>query len=231
MWYNLAMGKTIVFMGPGAFQKVIGDVKSRQLKAATNTVNITAAISRQNAQRLMRRNFTLRNTFTEKSVIYAKCPPGVTRLQDVKSEMGLLPKAGYMETQEKGGRKTSPTGANLIIPNTNARMGNNAFRVKKFYQYSNIRANFEKRQGSSKMALAVAAYNAAHSKGFIRINNTIFQVLRFKPKGDNRMFTARPILNLKHKSVFVPARPWMQPAIDYAQRLMPDIYGKEMDKL
>ena len=79
------------------------------------------------------------------------------------------------------------------------------------------------------MALAVAAYNAAKSKGFVRVNNTIFQVLKFKP--DNRLFSSRPILNLKHKSVFVPARPWMQPAIDFAQNLMQDIYNKEMDKL
>lgn len=225
------MGKTIIFKGINAFQKVVDDVKSKQLKAAINTVNITAAVSRKNAQRLIREKFTLRNTFTEKSVVYAKCPSGVRKLEDVKSEIGLLPKAGYMATQETGGRKTAPSGANLIIPNTNARMGNNAFRVKRFYLYSNIKANFKKRQNRSKMALAVAAYNAAHSKGFIRINNTIFQVLRFKPKGDNRMFTSRPILNMKHRSVFVPARPWMKPAVDYAQRLMPDIYEKEMDKL
>lgn len=230
------MGKTIILKGIDAFDKALEDVKRRQLKAAINTVNIIAAISRQNAQRLIRKNFTLRNNFTENSVIYSKCPPGVSRLKDVKSEMGLLPKAGYMARQETGGTKTSDTGKNLIIPNTNARLGSNSNRVKKFYQYSNIRTNFKPRvvngRGSrSKMALAVAAYNAAKSKGFIRINGTIFQVLRFKPKGDNRMFTAKPILNMKHKSVFVPARPWMQPAIDFANNLMQDIFNQEMDKL
>ena len=228
------MGKTIVIKGVNAFQKIAHDVSIRQLKAAVNTVNITAAISRQNAQRMMQKNFTLRNTFTQNSVIYSKCPPGVSQLKNVKSEMGLLPKAGYMALQETGGKKTSPTSSNLIIPNTNARLGSNSNRVKKFYQYSNIRQNLKPRTvngqpSNSKMALAVAAYNAAKSKGFVRVNNTIFQVLKFKP--DNRLFSSRPILNLKYKSVFVPARPWMQPAIDFAQNLMQDIYNKEMDKL
>lgn len=230
------MGKTIVIKGIKSFEKVVEDVKKTQLKAAINTVNIIAAISRQNAQRLIRKKFTTRNNFTENSVIYAKCPPGVSRLQDVKSEMGLLPKAGYMATQETGGTKRAPSGANLIIPNTNARMGNNAFRVKKFYQYSNIKTNFKPRvvngrPSRSKLALAVAAKNAAMSKGFIRIKNTIFQVKSFKKKGDNRMFTSRPILNMKHKSVHIPARPWMQPAVDFANNLMQDVYNQEMDKL
>lgn len=228
------MGKTIVVKGINAFEKIAKDVSLKQLKAAINTVNITAAVSRQNAQRLMQKNFTLRNTFTQNSVIYSKCPSGVSQLKNVKSEMGLLPKAGYMALQETGGKKTAPTSSNLIIPNTNARLGSNSNRVKKFYQYSNIRQNLKPRTingtpSRSKMALAVAAYNAAKSKGFVRVNNTIFQVLRFKP--DNRLFSSRPILNLKHKSVFVPARPWMEPAIDFAQNLMQDIYNKEMDKL
>lgn len=230
------MGKKIVFKGVDAFVKVIEDVKRKQLKAAITTINITAAVARQNAQRLMRKNFTLRNKFTENSVIYTKCPPGVSRLKDVKSEMGLLPKAGYMAQQETGGRKTSKSGANLIIPNTNARGGSNSNTVRKFYRYTNIKQNFKPRAvngrpSKSKMALAVAAYNAANSKGFIRINNTIFQVTKFNPKKDNRLFVAKPILNIKFKSVSIPARPWMQPAIDFADNLIPDIFEKEMDKL
>lgn len=230
------MGKTIVFKGIDAFSKVMDDVKRKQLKAAITTINITAAIARQNAQRLMRKNFTLRNKFTENSVIYAKCPPGVSRLQDVKSEMGLLPKAEYMAKQETGGTKRSASGANLNIPNTNARGGSNTNTVRKFYRYTNIKQNFKPRTvngraSRSKMALAVAAYNAANSKGFIRINNTIFQVTRFNPKKDNRLFIAKPILNFKFKSVSLPARPWMQPAIDFADNLIPNIFEQEMDKL
>lgn len=219
-----------------SFTEVVNDVNKKMLKAGVNTVNIIAAISRQNAQRLIRRKFTLRNKFTENSVIYTKCRPGVSRFSDVKSEMGLLPGAGYMALQETGGTKRASSGSNLIIPNTNARLGNNANQVRKFYRYSNIRQNFKPRVANgrpsrSKMALAVAAYNAAKSRGFIRINNTIFQVRKFKPKGDNRMFTSTPILNLKHSSVHISARPWMRPAIDFANNLMQDIFNKEMNKL
>lgn len=224
------MANTIVFKGANAFQKVLHDVEIKQLKACVNTVNITAAVGRQNAQRLIRQNFTLRNKFTENSVVYSKCPPGTSKLENIKSEMGLLPKAGYMELQEKGGTKRSSTGKNLMIPNTNARVGrSNAKKVAASYRYFNIRQKLKPRQNNSKMALAVAAYNAAKDKGFIRINDTIFQVLKFKP--DNRLFSSRPILNLKHQSVQIHAEPWMAPAADYARKLMQDIYNREMDKL
>lgn len=228
------MAKTIVFKGVDAFVKCTEDVKKKQLKAAITAVNMTAAVARQNAQRLIRKKFTTRNNFTENSVIYAKCPPGVSKLKNVKSEMGLLPKAKYMELQENGGKKKSPSGANLIIPNTNARGGSNANTVRRFYRYSNIKANFHPRvvngrPSRSKMALFVAAYNAAQHKGFIRINNTIFQVKSWPKKGGK--FRAKPILNLKRSTVWIPARPWMKPAIDYAENLQPEFYAKAMDKL
>lgn len=230
------MGAKIVFKGVDAYAKVLHDVKQKQLKAAITAVNMTAAVARQNAQKLMRKKFTIRNDFTPNSVIYAKCPPGVTKLKDVKSELGLLPKARYMAQQETGGQKRSSTGSNLIIPNTTARLGSNTNTVRKFYRYSNIKTNFhprvvDGRPSKSKMALAVAAANAAQRRGFIRINNTIFQVFRFQPKKDHRMFIAKPILNLKHSTVWIPARPWMQPAIEYAENLTPEFYKKAMDEL
>lgn len=228
------MGSTIRFKGVDAFVKVTQDVKKKQLKASINAINMTAAVARQNAQRLIRKKFTNRNNFTENSVIYAKCPPGVSRLKDVKSEMGLLPKAKYMELQEKGGKKKSPSGANLIIPNSNARGGSNVNTVRRFYRYSNIKSKFhprvvDGRPSRSKMALGVAAYNAAQQKGFIRINSTIFQVKSWPKKGAK--FRAKPILNLKHSTVWIPARPWMKPAIDYAENLIPDFYKRAMDEL
>lgn len=81
------------------------------------------------------------------------------------------------------------------------------------------------------MALAVAAFNAAKSKGFIRINNTIFHVTRFEPKRDNRMFIAKPVLNLAHKSTYTPQKEWLYPASIYAARMMQDIFNTQMDKL
>ena len=137
-----------------------------------------------------------------------------------------------MARQEEGGVRKNPSGSNLVIPNTNARKGqSNSALVSNRYRYTGIRQKFYKRQSDSKMALAVAAFNAAQNKGFIRINNTIFQVQRFEPKRDNRMFIAKPILNMKHNSTVTPKKEWLKPSSEYASNLMQKIFNQEMDKL
>lgn len=125
-----------------SMSEVCKDVERKFIKAGIATVNNLAAVSRANAQRNIKEKFTTRNNFTVNSVVFDKCDPNVQTLSEIKAEMGLLPKAGYMRLQETGGVKTAKTGANLIIPTTNARLGNNAYRVKEFYKYKNVRNNF-----------------------------------------------------------------------------------------
>lgn len=222
-------------MGKATFVKSIqeacSDAQRKTIVAGRNTVNKTAFIGRKNAMRTISERFTLRNDFVLKSLHVDQCPKSVSNLSDIKAMLGMSERAKFMALQETGGTKKSPTGRNLIIPNTNARQGNNANKVKSSYRYSNIRKNFKSRQNRSKIALAIAAKNAAMSRGFIRINDTIFQVQKFMPKKDNRMFISKPILNLKLRSVFIHQNQWMQPATDFALNLMQDIFNQEMEKL
>lgn len=214
-----------------SFDELEKSVQKKFIQAGVNTVNIVAATARSNAQKEIQKKFTLRNAFTLKGVQFTQCRRSVSSLSDIKSVVGIDEKRGYMARQETGGEKKSPSGKNLIIPNTNARKSGKASPVAARYRYSSVMTNFYKRSSKSKMALAVAAFNAAKNKGFIRINNGIFQVTKFMKKKDNRMFVAKPVLNLKHKSTYTPKSEWLEPASDFAARLMQKIFNEQMDSL
>lgn len=224
------MGKTIKM---NSFQDVCKDVEQRFVKAGIKTVNIVAASARNNAISNIEKDFTLRNDFTTKGVVFTPCSSSVRTLKDIMSETGIDERRGYMARQETGGVKKNPSGNNLIIPNTNARGTSNKNKVKSKFFYRNIRHNFKPRQNSSKLALAVAAKNASMvtGGGFIRINQTIFHVTKFMKKGDNRMFISKPVLNLTRMSVQIKEKPWLVPASDYAAQMMQDVFNKQMDAL
>lgn len=217
------------------FDAAVSDAHKSMLKAAALTLNQAAYQASQSAKENVKSKFVLRNNFTANSIRYTKCPRADS-IANMKSETGILERAGYMARQEEGGRKTAPGNKNLIIPNTKARGGNNRAVVKNAYRYANLKRNFYPRvvdgkPSKSKMALAVAAKNAADHKGFIRLNETIVQVTRFMPKSSNGMFSAKPILNLKHESVNVPKTEWLRPASDSAASKMQVYFNKSMDSV
>lgn len=222
------MSQTITM---NSFVEICKDVEKRFVKASVNTVNIVAATARKNAQKEIEKNFTLRNNFTLKGVMFTPCASNVKTLNEIVSFAGIDEKRGYMARQETGGVKESSSGSNLIIPQTSARGGSNTRRVMQKYRYSNVKQKLYKRQDSSRMALAVAAFNAAQNHGFIRIDNTIFEVSRFEPKRDNRIFRAKPVINLKYQSTVTPKKEWLAPAADYAAQMMQAVFNKQMDLL
>ena len=215
-----------------SLKEVTEDVNKRFVKAGINTVNIVAATARNNAIRNIQSNFTLRNNFTASGVKFTKCGANVKTLSEISSETGIDERRGYMARQEEGGVRKSTSGANLVIPHTRARKGqSNSGLISSRYRYTAIKQNLKRRQDDSKMALAIAAFNAAQNRGFIRIDNTIFQVSKFEPKRDNRMFIAKPVLNLKFNSTVTPKKEWLRPASEQAANLMQRIFNSEMDKL
>ena len=227
------MGKTILPSGIDAFSKAMKDAERTMIKAATAAVNRTAFTARKNAVSNIEKNFTLRNKFTTKN-IHTQPSPSVNSFSQIKATTGALVQAGYMERQEMGGQKKSPSGANLIIPNTRARGGSNAKKVQSKYFMSNVAANtvrWSSRKGSAKARLVATAATAAKTKKFMRYNNAFFSVTNFRKGKKKVSFRLKEILNLKHKSTYTPAKPWLTPASEYAAKLTPDFYAQEMDKL
>ncbi len=238
IWYsdnsNLCYSKSMTTKIFSSLSQVTADVKHRFIKAGVNTVNIVAATARNNAIRNIQSNFTLRNNFTAKQIVFTKCGQNVKNLSQIKSEAGATEKIPYMERQEQGGIRRNKNGGNLVIPTTKARGGSNSKTVRRSYYYSRIRplvvrgsTNFK----SKKAALVARAFVAAKNHGFIRMNNSIFKVSSFRKNGDNVSFKSTHILNLKYASTYTPKKAWLEPASDYAARMMQEIFNQQMDKL
>lgn len=227
------MSKAIILSGAKAFSKAMKDAEKTMLKAATTAVNKTAFTARKNAVSNIEKNFTLRNNFTTKN-IFTTPSQKATSFENIVAYTGALAPAEYMERQEKGGTKKSPSGKNLIIPNTRARGGSNLKKVQSKYYLSNVQNNsvkWSKRTGSAKARLVATAFIAAKTKKFIRMNNSFFLVNNFHKGKKKVSFKLRQILNLKHKSTLTPAKPWLDPASESASKLMATFYSQEMDKL
>ena len=120
---------TKVFTGKNAFALVVGDIKKCQKIAAVNAVNRVAYTARKNAITNVEKNFTLRNNFTTRNIFTTPAKKSAS-LNDITAYTGALEQIGYMERQETGGTKRSPSGSNLIIPNTRARGGSNSKKVQ-----------------------------------------------------------------------------------------------------
>lgn len=224
---------TKVFTGRNAFSLVIADIKKCQKVAAVNAVNRAAYTARKNAISNVEKNFTLRNNFTTKKIITTPAKKSAS-LNDIVAYTGAVKRIAYMERQEIGGEKRTKSGRNLVIPNTRTRGGSNSNLVSKDFYFRTVKKNTikSKRKGSRKSNLvARAALAADKNDKFIRIGESFFQVTNFR-KGKNTVsFKTKQILNLKHKTTYTPAKPWLEPASEYAANLMQDFYNQEMDKL
>ena len=124
------MAKTIIVK---SLEEAVCDLEKKMVTAGIITVNKVAAIGRKNAERIITEKFTLRSQFTVKALHFDQCKKSVKNIGDIKSTLGIYDRADYMALQESGGTKKSPTGANLIIPNTNARGGSNAKKMQRRY--------------------------------------------------------------------------------------------------
>lgn len=230
------MGKTIIVKGINAYEKAMKDVQCKMGTAAAAAVTKTAFTARKNAISNIEKNFTLRNTFTIRQIFTTPARKS-SNLSNIKAYTGALDPAGYMARQETGGIKTSPSGSNLIIPNTAARGGSNANKVRRRYTYANViinTARWSNRNKSRRARMVATAYYAAKNNKFMRIGDSYFRITKFrKTKGSTPKvkFTARQILNLKHKQTFTPQKKWLEPASEYAANLTPVFYQQEMDKL
>ena len=214
------------------FDEACTDARKTMLKAAALSLNQAAFQASKNAKEIVSSKFTLRNNFTESSIRYTKCARA-TSIADLKSEVGILERAGYMVRQEEGGRKTSPSGSALVIPTTYARRNNPKNKLPASMYYAKIKERLVKMPSGhgSKSANSVArAFVAKNTGGFVRYNDGIFKVTSFKAKGGTVSFKKKLVLNLKHSSTYTPPTPWLTPAAEQAAKNLQVYFNKNMDK-
>lgn len=224
------MGVKIV----SSFAAAIKDAEKNYIRAAKETVNIVAANARKSAQENISRDFTTRNQFTTKSVLYTQCPPSAKSLNDIYSVAGITDRAGYMERQERGGVKSSGSGKNLVIPTTKARGGSDKNLVRQKYYLSSVKQNLVKGKTkfkSHKAATVARAAVASKQNKFIRMNDAFFRVTNFRAVAGRVRFKLQEILNLKHKTTVTPKKPWLEPAAQAAASDIQAIYNSRMAKL
>lgn len=215
------------------FAAAMKDAIFKMIGAAKDTVNIVAAMARKNAQKNIADQFTNRNTFTVNSVRYTQAKKSARKLADIKSETGITERAGYMARQETGGTKKSPSGSNLIIPNTRARGGSNANKVRRKYHYDEVIKNtvsWSTTHKSKRARMVATAFTAQRDKKFMRSNNAFFVISNFRKTKDGVNFQMKEILNLKHKSTETPQNEWLEPASEDAAKEMQAIFNAQMDK-
>ena len=213
--------------------KIFKDAEKKCIKACINTVNIQAASSRKEGIINVKKNFTIRNTWTERNIVYTQCPQNVTNINQIQSEVGATERAEYMERQEKGGIHKPKTGSQLAIPNTMARGGSNNKKVLYKFNYSNIKTVGKALKATTRSCRYVArAFIASKNKLLMSVGTkTLFQITNFTKSGDSISFKQTPIYNLKFTQTKTPAQPWLKPATDQQAKEAQQIYNYQLDKL
>lgn len=212
---------------------IVKDAEKKCIKACINTVNIQAATSRRDAIINIQNKLTLRNNWTinKTNLHYDKCPMNITNINQIQSEIGS--KLDYMERQEKGGIHKPKQGSSLAIPNTLARGGSNAKKVRPSL-YLNAKKTVTgptTRATTRKSQYVARAFVASKNKLFLSANKTLFQISNFKKSGDSISFKQTPVYNLKFTQTKTPAKPWLKPATDQQAKEAQQIYNYQLDKL
>lgn len=212
---------------------IFRDAEKKCIKACINTVNIQAASSRKEGIINIKNQLTLRNNFTERNIVYTQCPQNVTNINQIQSEIGATTKIPYMARQEEGGTRKPNSGSTLAIPNTLARGGSNAKKVrpslylgtKKTVSGPTTRATTRKSQYVAK------AFVASRDKLFLSANKTLFQVTNFKKSCGSISFKQTPIYNLKFHQTQTPPAPWLRPATEQQAKEAQQIFNYQLNKI
>lgn len=216
-----------------AFSKAYLNAEKKYTKACIETVNIQAAKTRQNAQAQVQQNFTLRNNFTQNSILYTSCPLSTKRLEDVQSEVGATTRADYLDRQEKGGEHKGVNGNALAIPTLTARGGTNSSVIRKKYNLRNMQVvNYGGgRDYTSRSSHLVAmAYIGFKSFKLVSYKSGIFEIRNFKKNGQNINFEMKLIRNKKFKITHTNPSPWLQPSAEGPARDCQQIFNIQMAK-
>jgi len=211
------------------------DLQKASNRAAKNTLNIVAAISRRNYRKNARDSLILRNTFTIASIRYDK-----TETEDIsqmETRVGALERAGYLELQEEGGKRRSKRGSALAIPQPFARRGGSNRRLVSKLNYlrklksQRVKGKFKKKFKSKKAMNVARAAVAFREKKVLRYSDNIFQITSFKKNKSRVQFKKKHLYNLSQRTANIKSRKMLLPAIEKPVHDSQNIYNSQMKKL
>jgi len=229
-------GYKMVIDDPSKFHLLTEDMKKTMLKAAVNTVNMQAAMTRKNAIENIQNSFTLRNNFTTRQIGYDRCQvENPQSFEEIESHVGAREKASYMKRQEEGGLHTASNGGQLPIPTNTARAGSNKNPVQRSMYRNRINRRIIKynpeHSGTGKSALVSAAKTAYETGRFLKYGKNIYKVTSFRKTGDNINFELEMVYFRGLTSTVTKAAPWLEPAAQKPAQDAQSIFNSQMNKL
>ena len=225
----------------GAFSVDLKDAKrlERDLKnfahravpfATKNTLNSAAFTAQKLAREDVRQDLVLRNRFTIQSIQVEQ-----TRTLDIRRQAAVVGStADYMEDQEFGSIKTK-AGKKGVSISTGYSAGQEGQQPRtrlprKVNQLASIQLKHRRRKGANRRQRNLIAVKDAAASGnkFVYLDlgrrKGIFRVL-----GGKRNPRVKMVHDLSNTSVRIPSNPWLSPAIDKTEPLMPGIHRKSLE--
>lgn len=219
------------------FQKInfaFEDLASANIKAARNTLNIMAALTRRNYIKNVKGEMILRNTFTTRNIRFDKTD--TDNISTMQSSVGATEKADYMKVHEESGIRKPKRGTTLAIAQIPARQGSYRRPVARSYYIRKMRnkktkGGYRKKFNSEKAKNVARAYVAYQQKRFYRHGDNIYLVHSFRKTKQGIRFKKTHLYNLSQKSVFIPQTKMLLPATEKPIQDSQRIYNSQMNKL
>ena len=220
-------------------QKFADDLKKFRMvayaHATKGALNKAAFKGREIAQKIVERRMVLRTKGrgSAKGSILVE-PVRTLRIKDQRAFLGTT--ADYMETAEFGGMKRARGKHGLALPTTFAsREGRSVRPRRRMPSLANAMKNIRLRQGArgamGRKQRTVLSIQQAKASGaryvYLELQRTkgIFKVSGTKKRPRIDM-----VASLSHKSLTIPATPWLRPTIERLGPLMPGILKSELQK-
>lgn len=208
------------------------DFEKANTIAVRNTLNIQAAISRRNYLKNVQEDFTLRNTFTKRSIQFDKAEE--LSISQMESRTGS--KADYMVMQEEGGVKKPKSGNRLAIGEKGARGGSNQSVIaKSLYlrkmKNNSVKGSFKKNYKSRKARSVARMAVGFNKKKFLKKADGIYMISSFKSRNGRIRARMTRIYNLKKRSVKIKPTHALERAIEKPVIDGPNIHKSQIKKL
>lgn len=198
-------------------------------------LNRTAFGAMQESRKQVRKRFILRNRFTERSITFQKVRGFDPRTQQsvVGSSMEGL------RLQEFSGHKTTKGGGPVAIPEPDARISRSKLKLVKRAKYLSqlklVKGTGKKKFRSKSAKLVAGMIIAKQRKIALKLRDNIYEVksLSFRGKGKNKKVRAklRRLYHVGKKRIFIPKKPWLNPALDIMLKKIGRIYISEAEKV
>lgn len=195
--------------------------------ATRQTINDSAFAAQKIARADIPRKMITRNKFTVRSVLVNRAKTLVVARQ----EAGVGSTLGYMEKQEFGGTESSTGKHGLRIATSySSGEGKNAQpRLKlptRRNKIRNIRLKRTRAPGADRAQRVQATIRGAAKTGrkYIYLNLERSKGI-FRVEGSRQYPKIKMVHSLTHRSVTIPATPWLRPAFDEASRMLPAFYA------